>query len=131
MGRDILTRVSEEENEPRTSEKLTKSQANKTFKPIPKRQNEVESTKALITKLISLFEKNWEEDQTSAFLINCKRKEDEDSNRANFTTQDLLYILVAVIQKANTANLSNFSFITQINIEELETYEQAMNRSYV
>lgn len=58
VGKDVLTRTNKEENEPRISEKLTKSQAGRTLKLMPKKQNEVESTKMLITEHISLFEKD-------------------------------------------------------------------------
>lgn len=58
VDRDSSTRVFKEENKLRISEKLTKSQASKMLKPMPKRQNEVESVRALIMKRISLLEKD-------------------------------------------------------------------------
>lgn len=61
-SRDILTRASQEKNEPKVSEKLTKSQVGRRRKPTPKRQNEIKSTKTLIMELILLLKNVWEED---------------------------------------------------------------------
>lgn len=117
MDRNDSTRASKEKNELKVSEKPIKNRASRMFKPMPKKQSKVKSTKVLITEITSLFEKNWERDQTSAFLTACKRKEDKNFNRTNLTKQDPLHILVAAIHKVNAANLSNFSLSTQLDIE--------------
>lgn len=50
---------------------------------MPRRQEEVESTRVLIIELTLLFEKDWEDDQASAFLTTRKKNEDKDSKRAS------------------------------------------------
>lgn len=62
-GRRCINQGFQRGNKPRITEKLTKSWAGKTLKPTPKRQEDAKSDKALITELILLFEKHWEEDQ--------------------------------------------------------------------
>lgn len=75
---------------------------------MPKRQGGVESTKVLITELISLLEKDWEEDQVLTFLTTYKKDKDTVSRRTNSIEQNPLYILVMAIYKANTTNPNNF-----------------------
>lgn len=79
-------------------------------------------------ELTSPLGKNWGKDQISAFLTTCKREEDKYSSRDNPTKQDSLHILATDIQKTNAANPSDFSLSTQLNVKELETYKQAMNK---
>ena len=120
-------RASEEENEPKT--RPTKSRAGRTLKPSPKMQEEGESAVyALITKLTSLLEKDWEDDQVLASLTTCEgSNEDDDSNKADSFEADPLHILAAAINKANAGNPSDFSSSTQLDVEETETCERAMS----
>lgn len=54
-------------NKLQKTKKLTKSQVDKTLKATLKKQEKAKSTKVLITKLISLVEKDWEENQISTY----------------------------------------------------------------
>ncbi len=125
-GRNTTARTSEEENEPKA-----KSRAGRTLKPTPKRQEEAESTRALITELTLLLGKDWENDQVSAFLTTYKENEDKDSKKVSSIEQDPLHILATVIHKANTINPSEFTSSIQLNIKEPETYEQAISGPHV
>lgn len=87
-----------------------------------KKQNEIKSARALIMELTSLLEKDWKENQTSAFLTAYEREENNDYNGANPTEQDLLYILATAIYKANIANPSDFFLSMQLDIEKPKTY---------
>lgn len=122
MSRDASTKISKKENKTKISEKLTKSQVGGTLELMLKKQNESKSAKA-ITELILLLEKNWEEDQTSTFLLIYKKEQDKEFSRVNFTKQDLLHILAMAIYKANAINPSDFSSLTLLNVKELEIYE--------
>lgn len=129
--RDVI-KISKQENEPNTTEKLTKSQVNRTLKPLAKKQEKVENAiNVLIIELTSLLKKNWKKDQTSAFLTTYKKdNKNNDSNGSNLTKQDPLHVLAVAIYKANTRNLSNFSSSTLLDVEESETYNWVMNGSY-
>ncbi len=119
--RDATARASEEKNKPKT-----KSRAGKMLKPMPKRQEEAESTRALIIELTSLLGKEWEDDQALAFLTFCKKNKDKDSKGVSSIEQNLLHILATAIYKANATNLSDFTSSTQLDIEEPKTYKRAM-----
>lgn len=58
MHKNISTRASKKENEPKIIEKRTKSRAGRLLKLILKRQKEAKSAKVLITELILLLERN-------------------------------------------------------------------------
>ncbi len=117
-SRDAIARASKEVNEPKA-----KSRAGRTLKLMPKRQEKAQGTRALIIELISLLEKDWENDQVSAFLTTREKNKDQDSKGVSSIEQDPLHILPTAIHKINTTNPSNFTSSTQLDVEEPETYE--------
>lgn len=61
------------------------------------------------------------------FLASCQSVEETVLNNDE---QDPLHILVATIYKIHAKNPSNFSTTSHLNVEELETYKQAMSRPH-
>lgn len=120
-------RASKEKNKP-LQQMQAKSQVGKIIKPMAKKWNKTRNTlNTLITHLISMLNEDWERDQISTFLTLCQSTKNPVSNNDG---QDLLYILVATIHKANAKNPSNFSATSQLNVKEPETYKQTINRPH-
>lgn len=70
-------------------------------------------------QLIQYLNKDWEEEKRiSTFLTSI--------NQVN-TTLDSLYIFTTSFYKANSIDSNDFVISTQLDVEELETYERAMS----
>lgn len=84
--------------------------------------------KALITQLVALLDNDWEEsEKVTAFLASCC---DNHTGSEVATKTDPLHILATAIHKANASDASEFTSSTQLDIEEPETYERAINGSH-
>ena len=127
VGRDA-NRPSKKEIEPKraTLEKQARSWAGREIKQTPKaRDDNVIHT--LVTQLASLLDKDWEEEEKiSALLASWENSQKENSTYE--TKMDPLQILAASIQKANAGNPADFLSTTQLDIEELEMYKQAISK---
>ena len=121
-------KASKEENAPETSlQRPIKSRVGRTIKPTVMKQKG-NTIYTLVTQLTSLLDKNWEDDaKVSAFLASCYDQDQDPGNEALKSKLNPLYILATAIQKANAANPADFSSISQLNVEEPETYKLAMS----
>lgn len=104
--------------------------AGQTVKPTPKAKAKTtpppssEDTDSFITLLAKLLNNDWEQEQKiSAFLTSI------DDNVPD-TSLDPLHILATSLHKANSTDLGDFVFSTQLDVEEPETYEQAISCPY-
>lgn len=123
--------ASEEETNAQKSppKKQTTTRAGRTIKPTPKSKTNGrdKDIKALITHLASLLDKDWEEnDKVTAFPASCCNNS-EDPGAEVDSEIDPLHILASVIHKADAEDASEFAMSTQLDVEEAETYERAMN----
>ncbi len=121
-------KASKEENAPETSlQRPTKSRLGGTIKPSVKKQKGT-TIHILVAQLTSLLDKDWEDyAKVSAFLASSFGQDQDPGNEALESKLDPLYILATAIQKTNAANPADFSSISQLNVEEPETYEWAIS----
>ncbi len=85
----------------------------------------------LVTQLFTLLD-NWEQDtKVSVFLTSCCNQGQKSANEGLKTKEDPLHILAMHMQKANTASPAEFLSLSQFDVEELKTYEQAMNGPHI
>lgn len=108
-------------------QKKANSQARKAIKQTSKPRDD-NDIYILLIQLALLFDKDWEaKEKIFAFLASYE----EDHKLENNTCKakiDLLHILATFIQKANVKNLVDFSSTSQLNVQEPETYKQAVSR---
>ena len=128
MPSDKSSTSKKEKNARKKSPKRpAKSRAGRTIKLIPKSMTNGRD-KALITKLATLLDNDWEEsNKVTTFLASCYN--DDTVSKAE-TETDLLHILATAIHKANVGDASEFTSSTQLDVKESETYERAMYGSH-
>lgn len=85
----------------------------------------------LIMELALILERNQEKrEEISAFIALYNYQKYKLENSTFKVKIDLLQILTTSIQKINTKNLTDFLLIIQLDVEQLETNKQVMNRSH-
>ena len=117
-SRKVTTRnetagTSKETTEPR------KSRSGRTIRLTEKAQDQ-----NLIVQLVELLDRDWEvnsEEKANAFLTNIEC-EDDDHN----SDEDPYRILASRLIQANDRGRENYVFATQLDVEEPESYNRAM-----
>lgn len=121
---DKSSAFKKEKNMRKQSPKKTiKSWAGRTIKSTYKSMTN-NRDKVLITSLVTLLDNNWENNnKVTTFLASCHNN--DTSNKIE-TKIDLVHILTTAIHKANKGDTNKFTSLTQLDIEEPKTYEQAI-----
>lgn len=77
---------------------------------------------------LSILLNDWKQDEkVSAFLASCYDQGQNSGNEVLESKEDPLHILATSMQKVNVTSPAEFSLSSQFDVEEPETYKQAIN----
>lgn len=102
-----------------TSTEPRKSRSGRAIRTTEKAQDQ-----SLIVQLMELLDCDWEvnsEERTNAFLTNIKCKNDDQNS-----DEDPYRILASRLIQTNAQSKENYVFVTQLDVEEPESYNRAM-----
>lgn len=83
----------------------------------------------LVTQLASIIKWDLKEKlDIFAFIVSCNNQDHKPENSTFKAEINIFQILAISIEETNIKNLAKFLLIVLLNIQELETYKQAMGK---